>query len=253
MEHGRGDAEVDDVLRLWSRLSRRRESRGRVGVLEDVLFAVWIFRGYLARPETDDYRSEAMEILGRALRASGRPKEALPVFEANVALTRWPRAEDSILRTQTNVACCLGDLGRRDEALVLERDIYARTIIAGLNVSLTLQHLELWEQSKPLLRDLLPAARRSLGSEHQVTLSISHGLATALAASPEGTRDDPRVNQPSRAGAASTVFNLTPGDDRLQAESIAQDVLSRRRRVFGPAHPATRRSESLLSQVRSTL
>ena len=88
---------------------------------------------------------------------------------------------------------------------------------------------------------------------HHLTLSLSNGLATALAASPEGTRDDPRVNQPSRAGAASTVFNLTPGDDRLQAESIAQDVLSRRRRVFGPAHPATRRSESLLSQVRSTL
>ena len=172
-----------------------------------------------------------------------------------MALTRWPRAEDSILRTQTNVACCLGDLGRRDEALVLERDIYARTIIAGMNVSLTLQHLELWEQSKPLLRDqLLPAARQSLWDPiHHLTLSLSNGLATALAASPEGTRDDPRVNQPSRAGAASTVFNLTPGDDRLQAESIAQDVLSRRRRVFGPAHPATRRSESLLSQVRSTL
>ena len=48
MEHGRGDAEVDDVLRLWSGLSRRRESRGRVGVLEDVLFAVWIFRGRVA-------------------------------------------------------------------------------------------------------------------------------------------------------------------------------------------------------------
>ena len=45
------------------------------------------------------------------------------------------------------------------------------------------------------------------------------------------------------------VFDLNTGDDLLEAESIMQDVVRRRRRVFGPAHPETRAAETLLSDV----
>ena len=46
-----------------------------------------------------------------------------------------------------------------------------------------------------------------------------------------------------------TRFHLNTGDDLLEAETIMQDVVQRRRRVFGPAHPETRSCESILSAV----
>ena len=39
----------------------------------------------------------------------------------------------------------------------------------------------------------------------------------------------------------------------LEAETIMKDVVQRRRRVFGPAHPDTRKSETSLSVVRAEL
>ena len=46
-------------------------------------------------------------------------------------------------------------------------------------------------------------------------------------------------------GAALTRPNA--GDDLLEAETILQDVVKRRRRVFGPAHPDTLKAERVLS------
>ena len=43
------------------------------------------------------------------------------------------------------------------------------------------------------------------------------------------------------------------GDDLLEAETILQDVVQRRRRVFGPAYPETLRVERTLSAVRRRL
>ena len=50
-----------------------------------------------------------------------------------------------------------------------------------------------------------------------------------------------------------TLFDRNAGDDLLEAETIMQDVVQRRRRVFGPAHPETHLSETVLSQVRAKL
>ena len=46
---------------------------------------------------------------------------------------------------------------------------------------------------------------------------------------------------------------LNLGDDVLEAETIMQDVVQRRRRVFGPAHPDTLWAEENLSVVRGRL
>ena len=53
------------------------------------------------------------------------------------------------------------------------------------------------------------------------------------------------------SGTASVDPNT--GDDLLEAETIMQDVVQRRRRVFGPAHPDTVCAEATLSEVRATL
>ena len=50
--------------------------------------------------------------------------------------------------------------------------------------------------------------------------------------------------------ASTQPFDPNTGDDLLAAESIMQDVVQRRRRVFGPAHPETVLAERSLSDVR---
>ena len=134
------------------------------------------------------------------------------MLEAALALFRryardWSD-EDWVITGQGNLANCLYELNRHDEALALNREIYAsaalgvsneRTIMCGVNLASSLLGLELWDEAAPLLRDqLLPAARRSLGADHHLTLGVNQNLATGLADNPECTRDDPRFNRPRR-------------------------------------------------------
>ena len=147
-----------------------------------------------------------------------------------------------MLATKCNLANCLHDAGRLDEALVLERELYAgrvavcgvsdeRSISIGSNLANTLTHKGFWNECISLLRDqLLPAARQSLGPDHDLMLKLNYNLGMSLGDNPESTRDD-----------------------LLDAEAIIQGVIQRRRRVFGPAHPGTRSAEGMLSGVRARL
>ena len=49
------------------------------------------------------------------------------------------------------------------------------------------------------------------------------------------------------------TFDRDTGDDLLEAETLMQDVVQRRRRVFGPAHPDAVQAERMLSVVREDL
>ena len=142
------------------------------------------------------------------------------MLEAKLALMRryWPHAKEDMLGAQSNIAGCLGSLGRDVEALVLIRDIYAgfvatlglsheNTLGFGNNLVLSLDRCKLWDESKSLLRDqLLPAARRSLGFDHDLTLRLGQRLAVALTRNPESTRDDPCLNQHRSARGVDTQF-----------------------------------------------
>ena len=176
-------------------------------------WACW--KMYLGRPEADYVRCMSMGVLGGALRTSERPKEALPVLEASLALRRRYFSEEANLVAQTNLAVCLGDLGRDDEALVLKREVYTRrvatlgashenTFSSGNNLANSFNKLGLWSDAKTLLVDqLLPAARRSLGSDHRVILCMNETLVAALTSNPERTRDNLRLN---RVDAAESGF-----------------------------------------------
>jgi len=203
-------------------------------VFHALAWAMW--KTYLGRPEADPYRALSMGVLGGTLRNSRRLEEALPVLEAYLAITQRYGLEAT--GAQTNLANCLGDLGRHDEALVLCREIYARrvasfgvsdvdTIMSSLNMTSSMLKIKRWDDATTLLRDqLLPVARRSLGSDHDLTLALRQNLADALSYNRERTRDD-----------------------LLEAETILQDVVQRRRRVFGPAHPETLRCEHGLAFI----
>ena len=204
-------------------------------------WACW--KTYRGRPVTDGTQCQAMGALGGALRSSGRCAEAIPVLEAELALRRrhFSRSEQGILGTIANLANCHCDLGRDDEALALRREVYAgmvavygvsheRTILNGCNLGISLNNLALWDEALPLLRQLLPAARQLLGADNDVTLDIKLNLAHVLYNVPESSRDD-----------------------LLEAETIMQGVVQRRRQVFGPAHPRTLLAERALSRARAKL
>ena len=128
------------------------------------------------------------------------------MLETNLALGRryFSRVTGGgwLLDAQMSLASCLGTLGRLEESLVLQREIYARrlaisgashegTIISGSNLLATLNMLGRWDEAKPLARDqLLPAARQSLGADHDTTLKLTKNLACTLA--DLGTRGDLR-------------------------------------------------------------
>jgi hypothetical protein len=226
-------------------------------------WAAW--KTYLGRPDTDWNRCASMGVLGNALWQGGeRPEDAIPVLEVTLALRRrfWPNDEQNILGVQTNLAGCLDDLGRHHEAVVLKRETFDRqvatlgvsnecTILSGNNVATSLLGLERWEEAKTLLGEkLLPAARKSLGADHNLTLRLGQNLADALYSNPERTRDDLRLNQHRSLRRRDPLLNT--GDDLLEAETIMKHVVERRRRVFGPAHPDTRRAEKMLFLVQSS-
>ena len=158
-----------------------------------------------------------LERVGNALRENGQAEDALPVCEAALALNRryWSHDEGAVIGAQANLASCLDDMGQHNKALVLKREIYTRTVaacggsdenslMAGSNLAISLGMAGLLDQSKTLVRDqLLPVARRSLGSDHDVTLRLSQSLATALQ-NGYRTREDLRLNQ----SAASTRLEL---------------------------------------------
>ena len=154
----------------------------------------------------------ALGILGRSL-GECYPWEALTVMKQYLALLRRVYVMHSItsnyvniLNAQTIISTCRSNLGQHDEALVLRREIYAKhvamrgvsnenTIICGSNVVNSLLWLRNLDEAKLLLRDqLLPTARRSLGPDHELTLSLNYNLVDALASAPEDTRDDLRLN-----------------------------------------------------------
>ena len=52
---------------------------------------------------------------------------------------------------------------------------------------------------------------------------------------------------------STTVFDLNTGDDLLEAGTIMEDVVQRRRRIFGRTHPLTRNAEGALSKMHTEL
>ena len=130
---------------------------------------------------------------------------------------------------------------------------HERTLQTGHSLALLSVSLGHWDEATTFLRDqLLPAARQSLGADHNITLKLNSVLVMTLKDNPERTRDDLRLVQLNQ-GSVHDRFDLNTGDDLLEAETIIQDVVQRRRRVYGPAHPDTLNAEAYLSSVHARL
>jgi hypothetical protein len=203
-------------------------------------WACW--KTYLGRPEADWPRINAMTVLGNGLHEAEHHEDALSVREADLAMKRRVGApEEVILVVLGNIANSYETLGRNEEALQIDRDVYSlrlklhgeeheMTLIAANNYASSLGRLRLFEEAKSLLRKAMPVARRVFGEGHELTLDMGSTHAVAL-------YEDP----------AATLDNLREAVTRLE------DTARIARRVFGGMHPLTVRIEAALLKARATI
>ena len=132
-------------------------------------------------------------------------------------------------------------LGRKQESLGVYREIYAkavelhgksdeRTFAATNNLSSCLKRGGHIAEAITLLRQGIPEAKNALGAENDITLSLCQALAQCLCdehgASPEQIRE---------------------------AVALLESTLRTSQRVFGRAHPTTKRLEGDLAIARLML
>ena len=104
------------------------------------------------------------------------------------------------------------------------------TLLAADNYASTLSSLERYGEASKLLRKLTPVARRALGENNKLTLTMRWLYARAL------YKDD-----------GATLDDLRESVETLEdAERIAQ-------RALGGAHPLTKEIEGFLQQARFVL
>ena len=142
---------------------------------------------------------------------------------------------------QTNLAITYSNLGRLEEALQLERDVYngslsllgeedGDTLISASNYVGSLCDLKRFEEAKTLVRKLIPIARRVLGESNEVTLSMRRFHGMALYKDPGATIDDLH-----------------------QAVTTLEELERTARRVLGGSHPTTGGIEGALRESRAAL
>ena len=183
-----------------------------------------------------------MTTLGSALSVADHHEDALSVQEAELSMKRrLGVSEQSILVTQSNLAITYEDLGRHEEALSMQRDVYSgrlrlngeealNTLIAALNYANSLVILEHYAEAKSLLRKTTPVARRVLGEENEHTLKMRWLSVEALYGDPSATLNDLR-----------------------KAVTTLEEIERTARRVLGGAHPLTANIECYLRTARAAL
>ena len=161
--------------------------------------------------------------------------------EAELSILR--RLGEPVLETklvaQNNLAGTYYKLGRLEQALSLQRDVYSvwvkvyggehqQTLRAANNYADSLRSLRRYAEVKSLLRKTIPAARRVFEDSKEITLRMRWTFAQTLYEDPAATLDDLR-----------------------EAVSTNEDAERTARRVMGGANPITLVLESVLRQARA--
>ena len=183
-----------------------------------------------------------MNQLGNGLYAARHHEDAVSVIETEVSMQRRLGAsEENVLAMQNNLAVLYQGLGRLEEAMSMQRDVYSgrlklngdehlTTIRAANNYAWGLLKLQRFEEAKSVLRKTIPVARRVLGESNDLTLNMRWIYAEALYTDTGATLDNLRE-------AVTTLEEL---------ERIA-------RRVLGGAHPTTESIDDSLRDARAVL
>ena len=141
-----------------------------------------------------------------------------------------------ICSAQGNLSISYGELGRFEDALRLQREVYdgffalfgptdERTINAGNNINFQLMKLERCDEAKRFARTVYRAAQALNANSHHRILA-GRRLANALMKLPH-----------TRA-------------DLLEAEQLIVDAITRMRWALGPQHPETKNAVDQLACAR---
>ena len=143
---------------------------------------------------------------------------------------------------QDNISSSYAELGRHEEALRIEREVYARksalygalheaTLLSAVNLASTLvDNLEQFDEARTFLRDRIPESIRVLGKDHVTTFRLERMNAQCLFQNDDASRDD----------VATAIAALEDLDRRVT-------------RVYGAAHPQTRSTRDRLAEAREKL
>ena len=183
-----------------------------------------------------------MTQLANGLYGAGHHEEAVVVEEAVLStMRRLGASEQGILAVQGNLASSYTKMGRLEQALQMDRDIYhgrvklegqesEKTLKAAGNYACCLFYLSRFQEAKPVLRKTIPIARRALGDSDNTTLRMRKIYAEALY-----TDDD------------ATLYDLR------EAATTLEDTERIARRVLGGAHPLVTSMEKCLQEARAAL
>ena len=200
------------------------------------------WKTYLGRPETDTARGVVMSVLGNGLSGAKHHEDALAVQEADWAtMRRLGDPQENILIVQHNLARTYRSLGRFEESVSMQREVYSGhvrlfgeedrgTFLAGQNYALSLLRAECFEEAKSVLRKSIPVAQRAFGESDAVTLQLRRSYGRAL----------------YRASAAKI-------DDLREAVAMLEETAPTAQRVLGGAHPLVENIERHLRKARAAL
>ena len=196
----------------------------------------------MARPEADWARRNAMMTLGNGLGQVDAHEERLEVLEALLATDmRLGAPEENVLCVKNNISNCHADLGRKDEALEIQREIYDRkcllgsehnesTLVSAANLAVSLHAFHRFAECRSFALERIVDAERVLGAEHNLTVGFRKIYAVALCSNPEATQSDTQL-----------AIETLEGCVRMS------------RRVMGKTHPRTLEAERLLGRAREQL
>ncbi len=150
----------------------------------------------------------------------------LTVQEAELSTKRrFGATERSMLVVQSNLPSTYGNLGQYEQALRMRREVYTRTLkifgeghtntlLEANNYAVLLVSLKRYANARSHLRKTVPVARRVLGENNGITLSLREIYGRVLFEDPAATLDD--LNE---------------------AVTMLEDTTRIARRVLGAAHP----------------
>ena len=190
--------------------------------------------GWATYMDQSPYSLVALENLGVGQMKIGKHEEALNVFRAMQAMY-VSRGLDPVYAND-NVAICLRELGRLDEALELTREYYtAMKKSKGAGHYDTLRAVnnlaDLCRKSRTpnglsnacmLLRFHIPIATSNFGPEHPLTMRMRENLVRSIMAK------------------STWLPEKSSKGDLFEAQTIIEDLVPMIQRVYGADHPLTR-------------
>mmetsp|Transcript_16707 Transcript_16707/g.47723 ORF Transcript_16707/g.47723 Transcript_16707/m.47723 type:complete len:382 (+) Transcript_16707:346-1491(+) len=163
-------------------------------------WACW--KTYVGRPEANVLRMHSMTTLGNGLRAASQNRERLGLLESQFALMQRSRVNrEAILAAQGNMANCLEDLGRIEDAIELSVQVHSgmkalrgnrhtNTIICGLNLAASLQSKGRTTEAQSLAAEYLPISESVFGPLDVNTLGLRSTYLRARCRDPDISLDD---------------------------------------------------------------